>query len=217
MSFEEDMQLAARAAERAVNATMRSYAQGGVVDEPEITGVLTGQLGARLEGQIGGLQWNSRIVRNGKGVAAEEKRTGADLLIHVSLDTPTERYSKGVLIQAKRCEPNEVLSSSELRRLQGQCDTMLNRTPAAYVFTYARGSMRCGAANRFTAAPDGELYRRCSWTPYRFFLELFRCPIGDRQIYSNDPEDLPVPRIIQLSARSDEPLDLYVIKDLQLD
>lgn len=203
------MQTAARAAETAVKAAMREYARGGVMDEPEITGVLAGHLAARIEGQIGGLEWNSRIIRNGKGKAAEEKRIGADLLIHVSLETPAESYSKGVLIQAKRCEPNEELSASELRRLQGQCDKMLDRTSAAFVFTYDKGSMRCGSANRFTAAPDGQIYRRCSWTPYRFFLELFRCPIGDRQITSRDPEKLPEPRIIALTAYSERPFDLY--------
>lgn len=208
MSFEEDMQLAARAADEAVRATMRDYSRGGIVDEPEITGVLVGQMAARIDGQIGGLEWNTRIIRNGKGKAAEEKRTGADLLIHVTLNTPEERYSKGVLIQAKRCEPDEELSKGEMARLQGQCDKMLDRTSQAYVFTYAKGSMRCGPANRFTAAPNGHLYRRCSWTPYRFFLELFRCPVGDRAITSHEPEKLPEPRIIALSGYAERPIDL---------
>lgn len=83
---------------------------------------------------------------------------------------------------------------------------MLDRTSAAFVFIYARGSMRCGSANRFTAAPDGGIYRRCSWTPYRFFLELFRCPVGDRRITSRNPKLLPEPRIIALSAHSEKPL-----------
>jgi hypothetical protein len=200
MTFEQAMREAAIAAEEATYAAMREYHEGGVGDEPEITGVLMGELNAALRGNIGGLNWAATIVRNGSGAAAEEKRTGADLLIHVSLDTPTDSYSKGVLIQAKRAEPDEPISTSDLDRLQQQCNKMLSHTASAFVFTYARGSMRCGSATRFVGSSDRQIYRRCTWTSYRFFLELFRCPIGDPQISSRKVDDLPVPNIIYLKA-----------------
>jgi hypothetical protein len=34
------------------------------------------------------------------------------------------------------------------------------------------------------------LYDQCSWTAYRFFLEFFRCPIGDLTIKSANVDDL---------------------------
>lgn len=178
---------------------MRKYATEGASDEPEITGYLVGQLDAQIEGQIGGLTWNTQIVRNKAGTAAEEKRIGADLLIHVSLDTPTVKYSKGVLIQAKRAEPGQLITTSDLQRLNAQCMTMLTFTPAAFVFDYARGSMRCASATRFAASTDRRLYNQCTWTSYRFFLELFRCPIGDPLITSGTSHDL-TPTVIHLHA-----------------
>lgn len=203
MTFEEAMREAAKAADQAVTFAMRKYRRGGAVDEPEITGVLVGELDAALRGEIGGLKWESTIVRNGSGTAAEEKRTGADLLIHVSLETPTETYSKGVLVQAKRAEPDQELSAGELARLQTQCSTMIGHTASAWVFSYARNSMRCGPATRFTASTDGRIHRRCTWTSYRFFLELFRCPVGDPKIASAEVKALPVPNVIQLRAHGE--------------
>ena len=200
MTFEDAMREAALHADAAVHAAMGEYLKGGVEDEPEITGILIGELNAALRGQIGGLHWTSTIVRNGSGTAAEEKLTGADLLIHVSLATPTDRYSKGVLVQAKRAEPTEAIKAAEVSRLKEQCDVMLQHTSSAFVFTYARGSMRCGSATRFSGSDERQIYRKCTWTSYRFFLELFRCPIGDPSITSRRVKDLPVPKIIHLAA-----------------
>lgn len=197
------MREAALRADSAVNAAMGEYLNGGVEDEPEITGVLVGELNAALRGQIGGLNWAATIVRNGSGTAAEEQRIGADLLIHVSLDTPTDRYSKGVLIQAKRAEPSQLVPSTEINRLKTQCDIMLQHTPSAFVFTYARGSMRCGSATKFSGSDERNIYRRSTWTSYRFFLELFRCPVGDPRITSRRVADLPVPYIVHLSAKGE--------------
>jgi hypothetical protein len=197
MTFDESMREVALAADKAVELAMKKYASGGASDEPEITGYLLGQLDAQIEGRIGGLTWNTQIVRNKAGTAAEERRVGADLLIHVSLDTPSAKYSKGVLVQAKRAEPDESISTGDLQRLSRQCKTMLTFTPSAFVFNYARGSMRCAPATRFAEATDRRLHRQCAWTSYRFFRELFRCPIGDPRITSGTTYDL-VPKVIRL-------------------
>lgn len=202
MTFDEAMREAARKADIAANAAMTKYAIDDVTDEPEITGVFIGQLDAVFDNeQFGGLTWRSKIVRNGKGSAAEEKRTGADLLIHIKVSTPAMTYSKGVLIQAKRAEPNEYITN--ISRLQSQCLTMLSHTAASFVFVYAKGSMRCGSATRFSGTRDARIYRQATWRSYRFFLELFRCPIGDPNITSSRVSDLPVPKIIQLTGRGD--------------
>lgn len=198
MTFDEAMREAAMAANQAVSRTMRKYASGGIHDEPNITAYLISELDRAVAGPIGGLNWSSTIVRSGTGTAAEEKRVGADLLIHVSLNTPQQTYSKGVLVQAKRLEPDELISVGELSRLNGQCETMLKHTAAAFVFNYAKTSMRCGPATRFAGSRERRVYAQCTWTSYRFFLELFRCPIGDPRITSALVADLPVPSIISL-------------------
>ncbi len=140
------------------------------------------------------------IERNGKGKAGEEKRIGADILLHVSLDTPTERYSKGVLIQAKKAEPDQQVSKAIMDELGDQCQKMLSHTPSAFVMSYSSKGFRAGSATRFTGTQNRDIHRVCTWTAYRFFLELFRCPIGDPRITSGRVKELPAPYVIHLAA-----------------
>jgi hypothetical protein len=108
------------------------------------------------------------------------------------MDTPTQTYSKGVLIQAKRVEPNEYMSQRDFNELAHQCDRMLEITAASLVFDYTRTELRCGAATRVAGSARRDLYGICRWTSYRFFLELFRCPIGDPRITSASVDELAV-------------------------
>jgi len=198
--FDEAMQAAARAADGAVWNTVEKYNSGGVFDEPEISTYLISQLDSKMTGQIGGLSWSSAIVRNGKGKAGEEKRIGADILLHVSVNTPTERYSKGVLIQAKKAEPYQQVPNAVMDELGEQCQKMLGHTPSAFVMSYSSKGFRAGSATRFTGTQNRDIHRVCTWTTYRFFLELFRCPIGDPRITSGRVKELPVPHVIHLTA-----------------
>ena len=197
MGFDEAMKIAARVADKAVARAMRKYRDELVTDEDDLTGVLVGQLDAAFEasraGDEHGVRWSSSILRHRKGVAGEEKRIGADMIIHVSLSSPIQSYSKAVLIQAKRHEPGAIMSSSQHRDLVSQCQKMLDITPASFVFDYARNTMRCGSATKVSGSKNADLYSTCDWTSYRFFLELFRCPIGDPRITSAKASDLPVP------------------------
>ena len=177
------------------------YKRRRVWDEDDLTGVLVGQLDATLSDlKTGGLTWDATILRHRAGKAAEEKRVGADLLIHVALNTPTQKYSKGVLVQAKRVERHELLTKREHEELVDQCDRMLTITPAAFVFDYTKSSMRCGAATRVGGSSRRDLYRMCGWTSYRFFLELFRCPIGDPRITSALVDELPASWGLEIKA-----------------
>lgn len=207
MTFDEAMQAAAHAADDAVQKTIEKYRAGGVFDEPEISTYLISQLDTIMTGQIGGLSWSSAILRNGKGRAGEEKRIGADILLHVSIDTPTEKYSKGVLIQAKKAEPNQSVSKGVMEELSEQCSKMLNHTSSAFVITYSTKGFRTGSATRFTGTQNRDIYRVCTWTTYRFFLELFRCPIGDPRINSGRVKELPAPIVIHLSAEGQLSID----------
>lgn len=203
MGFDDAMRAAAKIADGAVHRAMRKYGDGFVTDEDDLTGVLLGNLDAAFDKQIGGIRWTSSILRHRRGLAAEEQKIGADMLIHVRLNTPLQRYSKAVLVQAKRHEPVDLMNQSEQQDLTQQCKKMLAVTPAAFVFDYARGSMRCGSASKIAGSSNRNLYGACTWTSYRFFLELFRSPIGDPRLNSALVGDLPVPVALNLVGQGD--------------
>lgn len=190
MTFEEATRQAALVAKAAVNKTTEKLRRSRV-DEDDLTGILVGRLEAALDGTIGGLEFKSNVLRHRRGKADEERRFGADLLLHVVMDTPTQKYSKGVLIQAKKVGPNRNMSSKERRTLTEQCEKMLSITPASFVIDYGEGEARYGSASRIAGATSHNLYAICGWTTYRFFLEFFRSPIGDTRIRSELVEDLP--------------------------
>jgi hypothetical protein len=200
MDFENSLVEAAKRAEVAVNRTMEKLGRTRVVDEDDLTGVLVGNLDAELQGIIGDLSWDTAILRHRRGRAAEEKTIGADLLLHVRLDTKALKYSKGVLVQAKRAGPRAPLKPSIHADLVADCKKMLKITPASFVFDYAKEGMRCGSASAIGGSSNPDLYHQCVWTAYRFFLELFRCPIGDPRITSADVSDLPVPIAVRVTA-----------------
>ena len=126
VSFENSLRMAARRADTAVNRAMEKYRLGLVTDEDDLTGVLVGNLDTELEGKIGGLTWTTSILRHRRGVASEEGAIGADIVIHVSLKTPTQNYSKGVLVQAKRIEPHRKMDKKGHGKLIKQCGKMLS-------------------------------------------------------------------------------------------
>lgn len=200
MTFEEATKEAARIAGDAVNGVMTKYRYHYVTDEEDITGRLAGALDQALEGEIGGLEWHCTQLRHHSGKAAEEKKFGADLLICVKFETNLESYAKGVLVQAKRVEPDEMIAPSDLDDLKVQCNKMLDITAAAFVFNYSRAGMRCGPATRISGTARRDLHRACGWTAYRFFLELFRCPVGDPKIRSALVDELPTRHGIEIQA-----------------
>lgn len=208
MTFEELTKQAARLADRATSRAMRDMTDHYAYDEDDVTGVLVGRLHTEFENSdLEGVRLRAKILRHRKGVAAEERRIGADLLIHVGMDTSTQSYSKGVLIQAKKGEATDHWSNRWRTDLVDQCAKMLNITPAAFVFSYGRDGLRCGAATRIMGAKSkAGLRYLCNWTSYRFFLELLRCPVGDPRISSANLDDLPVPFALELSFSGD--LDL---------
>lgn len=200
MTFEEVARTAAKQAERAVSITLQQMKARHVHDEDDVTGFLVGSLATLFDKhQIGDVTLSAAILRHRRGTAAEERRYGADILIHVSMDTPTQEYSKGVLIQAKKKELTDYWSPSSHDELVEQCNRILRVTAAAFVFSYTEGGIRCGAAARVAGAKvvTNPTYL-CGWTSYRFFLELFWCPIGDPRITSANVDELPVPFVLQI-------------------
>jgi hypothetical protein len=58
--------------------------------------------------RAGGVTWDASVLTHRR--SGEEGVYGADLLIHVTLNTPQYKYSKGVLVQAKRIGPGVAMS-----------------------------------------------------------------------------------------------------------
>lgn len=203
MKFEDAMRAAAKRADRAVSRTMADYGARLLKHEDDISPALVGGLRAAFPGQVGGLRWSASIMTHRRGIAAEEARTGADLLIHVRLNTAKQKYSKGVLVQAKRVDAAGSMTTAGHTELVGQCNKMLAITPAAFVFNYTVNEMRCASAAKVSGMISRALHENCDWTSYRFFLELFRCPIGDPKITSAVFDDLQIPNGIELVGEGD--------------
>lgn len=146
MVTKEDLRRAAKAANYAVDRAVAKYRSGFVEDEEEITGVLIGQLDARLNKELGSLTWTTTILRHRRGIAAEEKRIGADMIFHVKMRSENLNYSKGALIQAKKSEPGSIPSTKQRNELRDQCDKMLATSASSYVFNYSKLGLRCESA-----------------------------------------------------------------------
>ncbi len=208
MNFEQLAYRAAAVANRAANDVIGYYASGMYSDEPEITAGLATMLQHQFAGKrFAGLKWSATIMRHYSGHAAQEKRTGADLLIHVQLNTPQQTYSKGVLVQAKRERDKANLSGADHAELRDQCGRMLQFTPAAFVFHYTKTGIACASATLVQGSADRNLNRVCHWSSHRFFLELFRCPIGDPRMTIAMVDDLRVLNAIKIEGTGDLTLD----------
>ena len=212
MTFNEVTKAAAKQATEAVNITVDNFRKRYVYDEDDVTGFLVGSLRTIFHGtQFGGVNLEASVLRHRRGIAAKERMYGADLLIHVTMDTPTQKYSKGVLVQAKKSEHDDNWPERKRGILVDQCNKMLAVTAAAFVFNYSESGFRCGAATRVAGATNAfSIPYLCGWTPYRFFLELFRCPIGDPRISSASVAGLPepgIPFMIDVSLRGELAID----------
>jgi hypothetical protein len=85
---------------------------------------------------------------------------------------------------------------------------MLAVSSAAFVANYTKQEMRFGAATLIAGTQERDLSSACLWSAHRFFLELFRCPVGDPRITSAKFEDLQAVQIVgqgelEVAATSD--------------
>jgi len=189
MKFEDAMPKVARRAARATMLGMGKLKSGRIKHEDDLTPALVQAIEDQVNNYTaGGVTWDAAVLTHRK--SGEEGIYGADLLIHVKLDTPQYKYSKGALVQAKRIGPGVPMAPQPHAKLVKQCNDMLRHTAASFVFAYDPRGLRAGSATKIAGATDKALYDQCSWTAYRFFLELFRCPVGDPRIKSADVADL---------------------------
>jgi hypothetical protein len=189
MQFEDAMRKVAHRAQEASDLSMAKLKSGRIKHEDDLTPALAQAIEDKVNGYtVGGVKWDASVLTHKR--SGEEGVYGADLLIHVQLNTPQYSYSKGVLVQAKRIAPGVNMANKPYAALTAQCHKMLNYSAASFVFAYDPHGLRAASATKVAGAADRALYDQCSWTSYRFFLELFRCPIGDPKIKSADVSDL---------------------------
>ena len=153
------------------------------------------------------ISWKARTLRTGHGIAAEEKRHGADLMGVLNLDLFDYRVTKGFLAQAKRAEPDQPFSNREWDRLRSQCDTMLARTPASFVWVYSSEmGIRIFSANAVVALKSRTIFDLYSRSLANFFENHIESFFGDHRLNSTDIQTLdvlaesPPERILELSA-----------------
>ena len=196
----------------AANGAFDSYRYGSVVEEPQVTDRILGAVQDRIQKrQFGGVIWRARTLRTGRGIAAEEKRHGADLMGILDIDLGGYKTKKGFLAQAKRAEPDNRFSSRDWDRLRSQCETMLNRTPDSFVFVYSMlKGIRIFPANAVAELETRNIFDLYDRGVSSFFESHIQCFIGDRRLNSTKIDtldalmELPVERVLELSARTSE-------------
>lgn len=152
------------------------------------------------------INWTARSLRTGSGIAAEEKRHGADLMGIVDIDIPQFRVVKGFLAQAKRAEPGRVFKDWD--RLQAQCETMLLRTPDSFVWVYSKAKgIRIFPAVAVSTLKSKDIFDLYSRSVSSFFESHIECFIGDGRLNSTKIEtldvlaEIPIENVLELSGR----------------
>ena len=196
----------------AANGAFGSYREGRVVEEPQITDRILGAVEERVRNlRSGNVVWTARTLRTGRGIAAEEKRHGADLLGVLDVDLDGYKSKKGFLAQAKRAEPYSMFGKRDWERLRSQCETMLERTPDSFVFVYSiQKGIRIFPANAIVELGSRQVFDLYDRGVSSFFESHIQCFIGDRRLNSTNIDTLealvefPVERVLKLSARTSE-------------
>lgn len=202
----------ADAISEAANGAFSAYREGRVTEEPHITERISGAIEERLRTPIvAGVDWKAYPLRTGRGVAAEEKRHGADLMGVLDIALTDYRAKKGFLVQAKRAEPRRSFPQREWNRLIDQCEKMIERTPDSFVFVYSHScGIRVIPANAVLGLKSRNIFDLYHHSIRQFFIDHLECYIGDPRLDSPDIQtldalaDLPVEHVLYLTARMPE-------------
>ena len=196
----------------AVDGAFDAYRDGSIEEEPQVTDRILGAVQERIRNRrFGDVVWKARTLRTGPGIAAEEKRHGADLMGVLDIDLDGYNAKKGFLAQAKRAEPYSMFRSRDWDRLRAQCEKMLDRTPESFVFVYSiMKGVRIFPAYAVVELESRNIFDLYDRSVSNFFENHIQCFIGDRRLNSTDIGtldslvELPVKRVLELSARASE-------------
>ena len=88
----------AREISAAADSAFEAYTGHRVEEEPQITDRILGAIEDRISDRVfNGVIWRARTLRTGRGIAAEEKRHGADLMGVLDIRLPDYKTKKGFL------------------------------------------------------------------------------------------------------------------------
>lgn len=186
------------------------FRAGHIAGEEDLTSALVTAARFALDGIVTfGVKWEATVLTR----RTEEPRHGADLLFILDLDLPSYTITKGFLAQAKLIPP-ERSNPQGRERLVKQCNTMLNWTPAAYVWTYSsRDGVRVYPAMS-VAAVDGRIHDLNYMPLPEFFTEHFACFLGDRALAFSETDaqamlgEYRIGRAVIVRARQPSPDDI---------
>ena len=202
----------AREISDAADGALDAYIEDRAGEEPQLTDRILGAIEDRVRRQsLDGIMWTARTLKTSRGIAAEEKRHGADLMGVLDLKLPDYYAAKGFLAQAKKAEPGQKFAKREWKRLHLQCERMLLRTPDSFVWAYSKlAGIRVFSANSVLGLGTRDIFNLYSRSMSSFFENHIECFIGDHRLNLTNIETLdalaefPAGRVFELSARTSE-------------
>ncbi len=204
----QDVEELAQAMADVSDAVREDLASGDLGDEDDFSSQLVGRLKQRIgEFSTASMDWTTQALTEAddgpasasirlrgrhltsRGPGAEETLYGADIIFVLDVDSPFERFSKGILIQAKMAKkiPDYMKDSEEARKLKKQCELMLDITSSSYVFTYGESAIGVFSAADFESM---DIFTSAPRTPLSFYTDFIKCWIGDPRIRATDKASL---------------------------
>lgn len=185
-----------------VNGVVQALSSQSIRDEEDFTSQMLSAIRAGLvRVHLEGLEWTSSVLKR----QTEEPLIGADFAGLLSMQLDGFEVTKGFLAQAKMAGPRRQIDT---KKLKSQAEDMLTYSLASYVFLYRPSGVAVVPAVAVVAA-DGDPRQVQEWPLDDFFLEHFRCFIGDPKLGAADVveqrgviEELPVRRAISFTVHA---------------
>src|ERR1700732_16132 len=171
---------------------------------------MLGRIAQAMDGyKVRGVTWTAKTLTD-HGPNAQEREYGADFVGVLEIAIPGYKVKKGFLAQSKLVKAGR-MKRDEFRRTIGQCQQMLDLSPASFVFYQSLNGVRVVPAIAVVAASGPEvafdtegLYSRKLGI---FYEEHFECFIGDRRISEPSEKmlaELKARHLLFLAARTEE-------------
>lgn len=186
----------ARTLSKAAESVAQDIAREDVGDEDDISSQLCGRLKQATDSFVdaaGRRYPNVRIKARhmtSRATGAEERRIGADIVVVLDVDLPDQHMAKGLLIQAKVLPQGTLMAPKAWADLRGQCQRMLARTPAAFVFMYGKSSITPFSASAVESLDRGGVWTASTYSLDWLFHDFLISWIGDRRIGATDRSSL---------------------------
>jgi hypothetical protein len=167
-----------------------------IADEDDFTSRLAQDIERSLDGKlIGRVRFTAYTKKlTWRGVKAEERALGADLMLVLRMTAGAFDVSKGYLVQAKmNIGSSSAITIEDPRRLSDQIDAMLQITSESYVWAYSHEGIAVARAGSFKAALSAGRQKEFETQTFTAFLRAaFRSQNGDYKFDVRSRTDLAV-------------------------